>query len=489
MKFPTAFTIILLLAAIVALLTRILPAGNFQKLSYDADRNVFTIAESVLPASQKTLDSLGVKIALSKFTNGDIWKPIALPGTFKETAAQPQGLVALFQAPLKGIVESIDIILFVLILGGTIGIVHYSGAFNAGIATLSTLFRGKEYWMIFIVLFLIALGGTTFGLAEETIAFYPILVPMFLAAGYDAMVAIACVYIGSSLGTMFSTTNPFSAIIGSNAAGINWTEGLLSRIVFLVIGLGICYWYILRYAQKVKKDPSKSLIANQKAELESKYQSNEETKALNSSQKISLLIFSACFVLMIYGVSKLEWWFLEMTTVFFIGSILIGIVSRIKEKDFVDQFVNGAAELLSVALIIGIARGVTILMDEGQISDTLLYYCSNLINGMPKMLFINILYVLYMGLSLFVPSSSGMAVLTMPIFAPLADVIEIGRHEIVNAYQYGQGLIAFINPSGLILATLTMVNVGFNKWLKFVMPLVGILFILGMIALSIGVSL
>jgi uncharacterized ion transporter superfamily protein YfcC len=140
-----------------------------------------------------------------------------------------------------------------------------------------------------------------------------------------------------------------------------------------------------------------------------------------------------------------------------------------------------------VALIIGVARGITILMEQGQISDTLLYQSSLAVEGMPKGLFIGVLYLVYTGLSLFISSSSGMAVLTMPIFAPLADVVGIGRELIVNAYMYGQGLFAFINPTGLILASLTVVNVGYNKWLKFIIPLVGILAILGLIALLSGV--
>jgi uncharacterized ion transporter superfamily protein YfcC len=208
---------------------------------------------------------------------------------------------------------------------------------------------------------------------------------------------------------------------------------------------------------------------------------------LNMVQKIVLVIFSACFFIMIYGVSRLEWWFMEMTTVFFVGAILIGFVARINEKAFVKAFINGAKDLLNVALIIGVARGITILMENGQISDTLLNAGSNLVMDMPKGIFINILYFVYAGLALFIPSSSGMAVLTMPVFAPLADVLGIGREMIVNAYIYGQGLMAFINPTGLILASLTMVNVGYNKWLKFVLPLILILMLLSMLLLTIGV--
>ena len=203
--------------------------------------------------------------------------------------------------------------------------------------------------------------------------------------------------------------------------------------------------------------------------------------------KLVLLVFGACFVIMVYGVMKLEWWFMEMTSVFFVGALLIGFITKFKETEFVETFMKGASELLSVAFIIGIARGVTVLMDDGNISDTLLYYASNATDGMHKGLFANTLLFIYSGLSFFIPSSSGMAVLTMPIMSPLADGVGVGREIVVYAYLYGMGLFAFINPTGIILASLAIVKVGFNKWLKFVLPLVLILTIVSMLVMTISV--
>ncbi len=491
-KFPTAHTVLILIAAFVAVLTYIIPSGQFNRLAFDKVNQQFAISGSslaILPASQKSLDSLGVKIPLEKFTSGDIWKPIGIPGTYHATPARHQGLLAFLQAPLKGISEAMDVILFVLILGGAIGVVYASGAFDAGVASLAQLLKGREFLLIIIITSLIAAGGTTFGLAEETIAFYPILVPVFLAAGYDVLVAIACIYLGSCVGTMVSTVNPFSTIIGSDAAGINWLVGINMRFLMLLLTLSITLAYILRYGRKVKQNPAASMVFAQKEELENTFlrKNKSDIKPLDLRQKLVLLVFLLCFVVMIYGVSNLDWWFMEMTTLFFAGSILMGFVANSGEENFVNSFISGAKDLLSVALIIGVARGVTVLMENGQISDTMLYYASNLVNGMPKALFINVLFYMYAGLSLFIPSSSGMAVLTMPIFAPLADVVDIGRENIVNAYLYGQGLISLINPTGLILASLTMVNISFGKWLKFVMPLLWILLILSMLVLTIGV--
>ncbi len=491
-KFPTAQTILLIIAGAVALLTWFVPAGKYDSLSYNKTDNTFTRTSidetTILQANQSTLDALHIKIPLDKFTNGDIWKPIGIPDSYKKIKPRPQGLLEFIKSPIKGIIEAANIIFLVLFIGGLIGIMNITGAFEAGIAWLAKVLKGHEYWLIISVTTLIAIGGTTFGLAEETMAFYPILIPIFLAAKYDAMVPLACIYIGSSVGTTYSTTNPFSSIIASDAAGINWTTGLNGRFIMLFIGTLICIIYILRYAKRVKNDPSKSIVFNQKEAIEQHFGSNTHSHiALSSRLRFILLVFIMCFVVMIYGVSQLEWWFLEMTSVFFVGSILIGIIARIDEYTFVDTFVKGASELLGVALIIGIARGITVLMDDGSISDTMLYYASNITDGMNKGLFINVMLYIYGGLSFFIPSSSGMAVLTMPIMSPLADGVGIGREAIVNAYQYGMGLFAFISPTGLILASLAIVKIGYDKWLKFVIPLVIVLTIFTMLMLTISV--
>jgi len=491
-KFPTAQTILFIIAGFVTLLTWIVPAGKYDTILYQKSDNTFTqnsIDNSItLPATKATLDGLNIKIPLEKFTNGDIWKPINVPNTYKKLEAKPQGVLAFLKSPIKGIIEAADIIFLVLIIGGLIGIMNITGAFEAGISFFAGILKGREYLLIIIVVCLIALGGTTFGLAEETIAFYPILIPVFLAAKYDAIVALASIYIGSSIGSMCSTTNPFSTIIASDAAGINWTTGIEGRLIMLILGTLICIIYILIYAKRVQKDPSKSIIFDQKEAIEKLFGNKTESNLkLNAKLKLIIFIFSMCFIIMIYGVVKLDWWFLEMTTVFLTGAILIGFIGKIKEAVFVETFVKGAGDLLGVAIIIGIARGVSVIMNDGFISDSMLYYASGLTEGMNKGVFANAMLFIYSGLSFFIPSSSGMAVLTMPIMAPLADTVGIGREIIVNTYQFGMGLFAFISPTGLLLPSLAIVKVGYDKWFKFVTPLFFILIISTMILLTISV--
>lgn len=490
-KFPSAQSILLIIATLVTIMTWIIPAGKYNQLLYDKEAKVFSVKSAEtsknVPATTKTLDSLGIKIPLEKFTSGDIWKPINIPNTYKQLEAKPQGFFDFVKAPIKGIIAGADIIFLILFIGGLVGLMNTTGAFDAGISWLAKVLKGREYILIILVTALISIGGTTFGLAEETMAFYPILIPVFLAAKYDAMVGLACIFVGSSVGNMFSTTNPFSCIIASNASGINWTTGLTTRFIVFVIGTIICIIYIMRYAKKVKNNPTHSIIYDQKEEIETLFHKNSGiTIPLTSRLRLILLVFTLCFVVMIFGVAKLEWWFLEMTTTFFVGAILIGFISKIDENTFIDSFLKGAGELLGVALIVGIARGITVIMEDGLISDTMLFYASGMTEGMNKGLFANMMFFIYGGLSFFIPSSSGMAVLTMPIMSPLADTVGVGRELVVDAYIYGMGLFSFINPTSLILASLAMIKVGYDKWLKFIMPLFFILIVFTMIVLTIS---
>ena len=250
-KFPTAFTVLFIVLIIAAVLTYVIPAGSYDRLQYDSENSQFVRIgsdgeETSLEASQEVLDELNVTVPLENFVRGDIKKPVAIPGSYQQLEQSPQGFFEVARAPIDGIADSIGIIVFVLLLGGCIGVLNTTGTFDAGIAALSRKTKGKEFLMVAIISSLIALGGTTFGMAEETIAFYPILMPIFLASGYDAMVTIAAIYMGSSIGTMFSTTNAFSVVVASNAAGISFKEGMNIRIITLLIGQAISLYYIYR---------------------------------------------------------------------------------------------------------------------------------------------------------------------------------------------------------------------------------------------------
>lgn len=497
-EFPSAYTVIIIVLILVQALTFFIPSGKYSTLAYNKDRQVFVVKDAhdkttTKPATQKTLNHYQIKIELKKFTNGTIYKPVAIPNSYQQIKKPKRGvggtISQFLTSQVRGIADSVDIIVFILILGGVIGIVNATGAMDAGMTALSHKINGKQKWLIVIVMALIALGGTTFGLAEETIAFYPILIPIFLLAGYDTMTALATIFLGTSMGTMLSTINPFSTVIASNAAGINFTDGMWFRILALVVMVGISMFYTIHYAEKVRRNPETSLVADQMAQDKERFLSEQdatEDTTFTPRKKITLLAFVIGFLVMIFGVQQLGWYFTEIAAVFLGVTYVLILVAGLKEKKFVDSFVSGAADLLGVALTVGLARSVSIIMEDSLVSDTVMYFFSSLIGHMNSVLFIVVLYFVYIVLGFFIQSSSGLAVLSMPIMAPLADVIGINRGMIVNAYNWGQGIISLVAPTGLILVSLALVHIGFDKWLKFVGKLLATIVIVSLIFLAVG---
>ena len=494
-SFPGPIVILMVVIVLAAITTWLLPAGQYNKLSAGDKSFVLTTSSGDvdLPLTQGTLDSLGIIIPVQKFIDGDIRKPVSVPGTFTKQKRNGQGFINVLQAPIKGIYDSIDIILFVLIIGGFMYVFNETGAMVRGITWLSYTMKGRETWLIIILTTLLSFFGASYGMAEEALVFYPILVPLFLAAGFDLLVPLAIIFGGTSLGCIAAFSNPFSTIIASNAAGINWLDGFTQRLILWVIITALLAWYILRYAAKVKKDPSASLVLKFDGDVKPPYDINVNAVAtapvLELKTKLLLLIYLATFLTMIGGVVFLKWWTTEMSALFLGSSILVAIITRMNEKIFIREFIKGAESLLAVAFIIGVARGVTIVLNEGHITDSILFYTASLVQGMQPALFILMLLAFYFFFSLFIQSSSGMAVLTMPIIGALAIIINIPGREIVNSYQYGMCIMSFIAPTGLILPSLALVNVSYKTWLKFITPLLIILAIICAISLVIGINM
>ena len=494
-SFPGPIPILMMVIILAAIATWLLPAGQYNKLSVTG--KTFTMVtdtnEIALPLTQKTLDSLGISIKVEKFIAGDIRKPVSVPGSFTKQKRNQQGFINVLQAPIKGIIDSVDIILFVLIIGGFMFVFNETGAMVKGITWLAHTMKGREHWLIAILTTVFSFFAASYGMGEEALVFYPILVPLFLAAGYDLLVPLAIIFGGTSVGAIPAFSNPFSTIIASNAAGINWMDGLTERLILWGIVTVLMVWYILRYATKIKKDPSASLVYKIDGEVKPLYEvniSNETTTPkLEWKTKLLLLIYIATFLTMIGGVVFLDWWTTEMSALFLGSSILLAVITRLNEKIFIREFIKGAESLLSVAFIIGVARGVTIILNEGHVSDSILYYTANMVQGIQPAFFILMLLAFYIVFSIFIQSTSGMAVLTMPIIGALAILVNVPGREIVNSYMYGMCLMSFLAPTGLILPSLAMVNISLKTWFKFIMPLLIMLTIICMVALVIGIYL
>jgi len=494
-NFPHPITILFFAIIIAAGCTWLLPAGEYSKLAMkdDSFEMVTQDGNVYLPLTQHTLDSLGMLIPLEKFTGGAIIKPVSVNGTYQKAREKKQGFLEILAAPVKGLYEAADIFFLILVIGGFINVFNETGAMMGGVTWLVHKMKGKEKWLIIILTFLFALGGSTFGMAEEGLAFYPVLVPLLLAAGYDLLVPVAVIYGGTSIGNLSSFTNPFATIIASNAAGINWTDGFAERILIFIITTTIAIWYIVRYAQKVKAHPEQSLVYRFAGNAISPYPvvtfEGDTIPTLPKRNLLLLLLFGATFIVMITGVVAYDWWLEEMTTVFVASSLVIGIVTRTNESIFVKQFVKGAEMLLAAAFIVGIARGITIILNEGMVSDSILYYSAQVVQHLPASLFIVMLLILFIVLSIFISSSSGMAVLTMPILGALAVIVNVPGKEIVNSYLYGIGIMGFLTPTGLILPSLAMANVNLKVWWKFIRLLLLMLFVICSAALIAGIYL
>ncbi|KIN71903.1 YfcC family protein [Sulfitobacter guttiformis] len=459
--FPSAYTILFALIIIVAALTWVIPAGQYERVASQA-----------------------------------LGKDLPVAGTYATTEANPQGFFDVILAPIAGFYDpgsysanAIDVALFVLMIGGFIGVVTATGAIDAGIKRAMTRLKGREKWMIPILMGLFALGGTTEGMAEETLAFYVLLTPVMIAAGYDALTAVAVILLGAGVGVLGSTVNAFSTVIASDAAGVAFTEGLMLRLVILVVCFVATTAYVMWYAARVKADPSKSLVFDRKAENEAHFKSTTDIATdFTGLHKIVLLLFGTTFAVMIWGVSLGGWWMAEMSGLFLFAGIGIGLIGRLGEKGLVDAFVGGARDLLGVALIIGLARGIVVVMDAGHMTDTILFWAEESIAGLNSVLFIIVMYWIEVALSFFVPSTSGLAVLSMPILAPVGDFAGVARSLIVTAFQSAAGVVNLITPtSAVVMGGLAIARVPYERWLRFVWPVLLGLTIIIMVALSLGV--
>lgn len=464
LKFPSAYTILFLLIAFVALLTWIVPAGQYERTM-----------------------------------NAELGKEVPIAGTYAPTEGNPQGVIDVLLAPIDGFYDhttyqaaAIDVSLFILIIGGFLGLVTKTGAIDAGIERVTARLQGREELMIPILMALFAAGGTIYGMAEESLPFYTLLVPVMMAARFDPVVAAATVLLGAGIGTLGSTINPFATVIAANAAGIPFTDGIFLRLAILLVGWIICVMYVMRYAKMVRADQTKSIVYDKFEENQAHFLGNRSGESLvfTTTRKIILAIFALSFAVMIYGVSVAGWWMAEISAMFLAATILIGLVARMSEEEFTNSFIDGARDLLGVALIIGIARGIVVVMDRGMITDTILNSAEHIVTGLSSVMFINVMYWLEILLSFLVPSSSGLAVLTMPIMAPLADFAGVSRDLVVTAYQSASGLVNLVTPtSAVVMGGLAIARVPYVRWIKWVAPLLGILCVLIMIMLSIGALL
>lgn len=460
-KMPSAYTILFSIIILVAILTWIVPAGQYSYL------------ESGEPIS----------------------------GSYHHVLQNGQTLGNIAMAPLKGFYEAIDVAAFILMVGGFLGVMTKTGAIDAGISKVVKTLNGKESLLIPILMFIFALCGTTFGMSEETIAFYPLLLPIIIAAGYDSITAVSIIFLGAGAGVLGSTVNPFATGIASGFAGISLGDGIITRVIIFAVTLAISIWYVLSYANKVKKDPSKSLVSDMYEENLKHFSLKEGNGIeLTKTHKTALIIFVITFIIMVYSVIPfsemglpiytLNWWFPELSALFFVAAIVLGLFCNLNENNIINSFVAGAADLLGVSFIIGISRGITVIMNSGNITDTILNWGENALSMVGSTSLVVITYLIYIPLSFLIPSSSGLATLSMPVIAPLADFSGVDRSVMVTAYQSANGLVNLITPtSAVVMGCLAIGKIPYERWIKYVWKLLAIIFVVSIAIITLSAVL
>jgi uncharacterized ion transporter superfamily protein YfcC len=346
-----------------------------------------------------------------------------------------------------------------------------------------------------------SVGGTTYGMAEETLGFYVIILPVIVALGYDRLVGVGIIMVGAGVGTLASTVNPFATGVASDAAGVALGDGIGLRLIMYVVMVVIALLYVLRYARRVKADPAKSMLPATEGDQALASSPAGPPEPMTGRQKTVLWIFGLTFGLMIFSVipwgdfsSSLEsitlgWYFPELAALFLVGSVLVGLVGGLGEEGTVTGIISGAGDFIGAALIIAVARGVTTIMNNASITDTVLHGLEGAVSGLPSGAFAVVMYLVNIPLAFLVPSSSGHATLAMPIMAPLGDFAGVSRAMVVTAYQSASGWMNLFTPtSAIVMGGLALSRVRYDKYLKFVAPLLAILFILTCLFMLLGVA-
>ena len=448
-KFPDTIAIILGISVIFIILTWVIPSGQF-------DRETINGTEMIVA------------------------------GSYESVPANPQGLGAFLTAPIKGFISAAFVIGFVFLVGGSFSVLNATGAINAGLFSIIRFTERKPKYKRLIVPFLTALfslAGATFGMSEEILVFVLITIPLANALGYDAIIGAAIPVIGTGVGFAGAITNPFTIGIAQSIAQVPVFGGMGYRLIVWLVLTIIAGIALYRYALKIEKDPKKSILSELNIDISEKFDLGEVPQ-LNLRRKIILLAFLFALVLLIYGVNEFSWYINEIAALFIGLGILSAIIYRMSATKAIQAFVEGAQGMMKAALVIGMAKGLLIIAQDGLIIDTLLNSVAEIAGDTPKFISAELMFLFQCCLNFFIPSGSGQAALTMPIMAPLSDVLGIGREIAVLAFQMGDGLTNMIVPtSGVTMGVLSIANIPYDKWLKWAFPKVLFLILVAMLLL------
>lgn len=400
------------------------------------------------------------------------------PDTYHPVDRNTVGLWEMMQSIPKGMGEVASIIFFIFIVGGSFNMIQATGAVDSGIRATANALKGKEVALLFVIVVLFSVGGTTFGMAEEALVFIPMLVPLAIALGYDSMTGLALALVGPCAGFSAAFMNPFTLAVAQGIVGLPIFSGMEYRIVIWVITTLVVFAFIYWYARKVKKNPESSIMyeADQKREKVDLSASTPFT----GRQKIALILMALTFVLLIWGVTKYGWYIDEIAALFLSMGIVCGLIGGLWPSKIAEAFVEGATSLVVGALVVGVARAILVVLRDGAILHTIVHGMAAIVAGMPVFLSAIGMYIVQIIISVIIPSGSGMASVTMPIMGPLATLLGLTQQTAVLVYQFADGFTNIIIPTqGYLLAGLALAKVPFEKWVKWYWSLFVILIVLG----------
>ena len=468
-KVPHVYAIIFALMVIFAVLTWIVPSGSYQR--QEVNGREVTVAGTYEQSEKTYIDEeTGDEVDLR------------------------QGVFDVLQAPTRGIQEAIEVVAFILIVGGSFQVITKTGAITSGMGRVVRRFKNKDIVIIPIAMVLFALGGTSFGMAEETLPFFAIFMPIMMAMGFDSMTAFMIVFVGARTGYIASTINPFNVLIAQGILGIQGNPQLWLRMIAWVVLTAVAITWVVLYARRVKKNPESSITFED--DIAKKVEFAADESALDTEftgrQKGVLAVFIAGMCLIIWGLVTQGWYMNEISAVFLAMGLLAGVIAGFSQDVIAQEFVAGIADFAFSAIVVGLARGILVIASDGMIIDTILNALATGLGGIPAVLFTTLLYAVENLLAILVPSSSGLAALTAPIFGPLTELMGLNPEAAVWALSMGSATMSLICPtSAILVAGLGVCKIKLGQWWKtvwkffLVVSLINIVFVAisGLIAL------
>jgi uncharacterized ion transporter superfamily protein YfcC len=416
-------------------------------------------------------------------------RTIAVAGTFAFTSRSPQGLGALFVSPVRGFIDAAAIIAVVFVVGGAFSVIQKTGAVMAFIHNLALRFGQSKTLRALLIpatMIVFSLGGAVFGMCEETMPFILIFVPLALSLGYDSIVGVAIPFVGAASGFAGAFFNPFTVAIAQGIAGLPTYSGMGYRMIIWALGTAVAIAFVMRYAARVRKNPKCSPTYEEDLERRKKLQLNlspTELVRLTPAHKRVLFLFLAGMALLVFGILRFKWYINEIAGLFLALGILSGFVGRLKAEDMARSFVDGARDMVNAALIIGCARAILVVATDGKILDTTLYAMSRAISHVHPVLSAQLMFISQCVINFFVHSGTAQAALTMPIMAPLGELVGLTRQTSVFAFQLAEYINPILPTSGVTMGVLGLAQLRWEKWARWLVPLVIIWVIFGLITL------